>query len=215
MVISLWEIINTCIYKTCTYSSNTRFFNKFTIAILFAQFSEKLSIGFTAKFYYSKLYDEIKTNTFGIDIGAIYRANEQLTVAAMIVDLLSKYEWDTAPVYGQEGSRIDDKFPLLIRIGASYKLENPNLIVAVEYENSNAGTNYLRFGLEYEIYKDLLLRGGLDKFDISNTTVPSRPSLGFSYFQNFSSLIVGINYAFVIEPYSSYDRHIIGIDVNF
>lgn len=179
------------------------------------QFSEKLTIGFTAKFYYSKLYDEIETNTFGIDIGVIYRANEQLTLAAMVVDLLSKYEWDTTPVYGQEGFTIDDKFPLLIRVGASYKLENPNLLVAVEYENSDAGTNYLRFGLEYEIHQSLFLRGGLDKFDISNTAVPSRPSLGFSYFQAFNNLIVGINYAFVLEPYSSYDQHIIGIDVTF
>ncbi|MCF6268822.1 MAG: hypothetical protein L3J41_03845 [Melioribacteraceae bacterium] len=179
------------------------------------QFSEKFTIGFTAKFYYSKLYDEIKTNTFGIDIGAIYRANEQLTIATMVVDLLSKYEWDTTPVYGQEGFTIDDKFPLLIRVGASYKLDDPNLIVAVEFENSDAGTNYLRFGVEYEIYKGLLLRGGLDKFDISNTAVPSRPSLGFSYFQEISSLVFGINYAFVLEPYSAFDQHIIGIDVNF
>ena len=179
------------------------------------QFSEKLTIGFTAKFFYSKLYDEIETNTFGVDIGAIYRANEKLTIAAMVVDLISKYEWDTTPVYGQEGFTIDDKFPLLLRVGASYKLENPNLLVAVEYENSDAGTNYLRFGLEYEIHQSLFLRGGLDKFDISNMAVPSRPSLGFSYFQAFNSLIVGINYAFVLEPYSSFDQHIIGIDVNF
>jgi len=179
------------------------------------QFSEKFTIGFTAKFYYSKLYEEIKTSTFGMDIGLIYRANEQLTLAAMVVDLISKYEWDTTPVYGQDGFTIDDKFPLLIRVGASYKLENPNLLFAMEYENSDAGTNYLRFGLEYEIYNKLFLRGGLDKFDISNMSVPSRPSLGFSYFQEFNSLTVGINYAFVLEPYSSYDQHIIGIDVNF
>ncbi len=35
-------------------------------------FSEKFTIGFTAKFYYSKLYEEIKTSTFGMDIGLIY-----------------------------------------------------------------------------------------------------------------------------------------------
>ena len=192
----------------------TPYENQFFVGLA-NQFSEKLTIGFTAKFYYSKLYEEIKTNTFGIDIGAIYRASEQLTLAATVVDLLSKYEWDTTPVYGQDGFTIDDEFPLLMRVGAAYKLEDPNLLVAVEFEHSDVGTNYLRFGLEYEIYQSLFLRGGLDKFDISNSAVPSRPSLGFSYFQDFSNLIVGINYAFVMEPYSSYDQHIIGIDVNF
>jgi hypothetical protein len=182
---------------------------------LASQFTDKLSIGFTAKFYYSKLYKEIKTNTFGIDIGAIYRANEQLTFAAMVVDLLSKYEWDTTPVYGQKGFTIDDKFPLLLKIGASYKFANPNFIAAIEFEHSDVGTNYLRLGIEYEIYSGFLLRSGLDKFDISNTSVPPRPTFGFSYFHDFSSLIVGINYAFVLEPYSSYDQHIIGIDINF
>ncbi len=192
----------------------TPYENQFFVGLA-NQFSEKLTIGFTAKFYYSKLYDEVNTNTFGIDIGVIYKATEQLTIAATVVDLLSKYEWDTTPVYGQDGFTIDDNFPLLMRVGAAYKFEDPNLLVAVEFEHSDVGTNYLRLGLEYEIYQSLFLRGGLDKFDISNTAVPSRPSLGFSYFQDFTSLIVGINYAFVLEPYSSYDQHIIGIDVTF
>jgi hypothetical protein len=192
----------------------TPYENQFFVGLA-NQFSDKLSIGFTAKFYYSKLYEEIKTNTFGIDIGLIYKANQQLAFSAMVVDLLSKYEWDTTPVYGQDGFTIDDQFPLLIRFGASYKLENPNLIAAIEFEHSDVGTNYIRLGIEYEIYSGLMLRSGLDKFDISKTTVPSRPSFGFSYIHNFNNLLVGINYAFVIEPYSSYDRHIIGIDVNF
>ena len=179
------------------------------------QFSEKFTLGFNAKFYYSKLYDGVSTNTFGVDIGAIYRMNDNLTFAATIVDLLSKYEWDTTPIYGQEGFSPDDLFPLLIRVGASYKLANPNLLAAVEFEHSNFGTNYLRLGLEYEIIDGFLVRGGLDKFDLSHTSAPSKPSLGFSYFHDFSSLIVGVNYAFVMEPYSAFDQHIIGIDINF
>ncbi|MEN8192517.1 MAG: hypothetical protein ABFS12_06845, partial [Bacteroidota bacterium] len=91
----------------------------------------------------------------------------------------------------------------------------PNLITAVEFENSDAGTNYLRFGVEYNIFEGLFIRGGLDKLNLSNTDAPSRPSLGFSYFNNFSSIILGVNYAFVVEPYSPSDRHIIGVDINF
>ncbi len=190
------------------------FENQFFVALA-NQFTDKLTIGFTAKFYYSKLYDEVSTNTFGIDIGALYRVNESITLSAVVSDLLSKYEWDTTPIYGQKGFSIDDKFPMLRKIGVSYFLEDSNLLVAAEFENSSVGTNYLRFGVEYGIYEGLFIRGGLDKFDISHTSVPSRPSLGFSYFYDFNALVVGVNYAFVLEPYSAFDQHIIGIDINF
>lgn len=188
--------------------------NLFFLAVA-NQFSEKFTIGFTAKFYYSKLYDEVSTNTFGIDIGALYIVNENITVSAVMSDLLSKYEWDTTPIYGQDGFSIDDEFPLLRKVGVSYFLAKSNLLVAVEFENSSAGTNYLRFGAEYGIYEGFFIRCGLDKFDVTNTAVPSRPSLGFSYFRDFTTITVGVNYAFVLEPYSSFDQHIIGIDINF
>jgi hypothetical protein len=190
------------------------FENQFFVALA-NQFSDKFTIGFTAKFYYSKLYDEISTNTLGLDIGALYLVNKSITISAVVTDLLSKYEWDTTPIYNQKGYSVDVKFPMLRKIGISYFLEDTKLLAAVEFENSSVGTNYLRFGVEYGIYEGLFIRGGLDKFDISHTSVPSRPSLGFSYFRDFCTLVAGVNYAFVIEPYSSFDQHIIGIDINF
>jgi hypothetical protein len=190
------------------------FENQFFVAVA-NQFSEKLTVGLTAKFYYSKLYDDVSTNTFGIDLGAIYRLNDNFTFSAVVSDLLSKYEWDTGKIYGQDGLSFDDEFPMLRKIGASYFNNELNLLASLEFENSNAGTNYIRFGVEYGIYDGLHIRGGVDKLDISNTDSPSRPSLGFSYFHNFNPLMVGINYAFVLEPYSAFDQHIIGIDINF
>lgn len=190
------------------------FENQFFIGLA-NRFSEKLSIGFNAKFYYSKLYEEVSTTTFGIDIGALYILNENITISAMLTDLVSKYEWNTTPIYDQEGYSTEDKFPLLKKIGIAYKVDNPNLIASLEFENSSYGTNYIRFGVEYNLYSGLFIRGGLDKFNLSNKDVPSNPSLGFSYFHSTNSLMLGVNYAFVVEPYSSSDRHIIGIDINF
>ncbi len=190
------------------------FENQFFIGLA-NRFSEKLSVGFNAKFYYSKLYDEITTSTFGVDIGALYLANQNLSFSFVLNDLISKYEWNTTPIYEQEGYNTEDKFPLLIKLGASYFFDGPNLLTSVEYEHSDAGTNYLRLGVEYNIFEGLFIRGGLDKFNMSNTSAPSRPSLGFSYFHDFSTLVVGVNYAFVVEPYSSFDRHIVGVDINF
>ena len=74
---------------------------------------------------------------------------------------------------------------------------------------------FLRVGAEYNIFESLYLRAGVDRFNLSNTDYPVRPALGFSYNHDFGTLVGGFDYAFVIEPYSSHDQHIIGISINF
>jgi len=179
------------------------------------KFSRKLVIGLSAKFYYYKLYEEITASGLGFDIGVIYIVNDQLHFSFMLSDLNSKYKWDTSPIYETDGNSSENKFPLLKKLGASYKFNDPNLILAVELENSNAGTNYIRAGAEYNIYEQLFLRAGIDKWNLSNSEFPARPSLGFSYFKAVSDYTLGVDYAFVIEPYSDSNQHIIGVNFNF
>ncbi len=179
------------------------------------RFSKKLSIGIAVKFYYYKLYEEVTSNGFGLDIGALYKLDENWNVALMISDLNSKYNWDTSPVYGQSGLSTTDEFPLLKKIGVSYFNPEIKILSAIEFENSNAGTNIIRAGVEYNIYEGLFLRGGIDQFNLSNVDAAFKPSLGFSYSRAFDNWIIGVDYAFMIEQYSSSDRHIIGINFNF
>ena len=73
----------------------------------------------------------------------------------------------------------------------------------------------MRFGVEYNIFESLFLRGGIDRISLTNFDIPMRPTLGFSYFKMLNNLNLGIDYAFVIEPYSAYDQHIIGIELLF
>ena len=188
--------------------------NQFFLALA-NRFSEKFSIGVTAKLYYYKLFEEITTTNLGFDIGAIYRVNEEFTISLALIDLNSKYEWDTSPVYEQDGAVTKDKFPTLRKIGVSYFNQAIGLLASLEFENSSSETNILRGGIEYIIYNGFYLRGGIDQFNLSNTDWPVRPSLGFSFYKSFGSLVVGVDYAFVIEQYSSSDRHIIGLDFNF
>jgi len=188
--------------------------NQFFLALA-NRFSEKLAVGITAKLYYYKLYEKITTTSFGIDIGAVYRVNNEFTVSLAIIDINSKYKWDTSPVYEQEGTITEDKFPILKKIGVSYFNQGIGLLASLEFENSNAETNILRGGIEYNIYNGFYLRGGIDQFNLSNSDWPVRPSLGFSFYKSFGSLVLGVDYAFVIEQYSSSDRHIIGLNFNF
>lgn len=179
------------------------------------RFSEKFSLGLTVKFYYYKLYEKMTTTSVGIDIGALYRFNENLSFSFVMTDLNSKYKWDSGPIYGQNGLSTEDKFPLLKKLGFSYKISDYDLLIVGEFESSNAGTNIIKLGAEYNIYEELYLRGGIDQFNISNSDWPIKPSLGFSYFQDFSKYIIGFDYAFVFEPYSPSSRHIIGVNFNF
>jgi hypothetical protein len=179
------------------------------------RFSDKLSIGVAIKFYYYKLYEEISTNSVGFDVGALYRVNNQWNVSLMIADFNSKYKWDTAPVYELQGATTEDKFPVLKKIGVSYHNQNLGLIASAEFENSNAETNILRLGAEYNLIENLFVRGGIDQFNLSNSDFPPKPALGFSYFKELGNITFGVDYAFMIEQYSPYDRHIVGLSVNF
>ena len=191
-------------------TSENQFFLSFS-----NRFSDKFSLGVGIKFYYFKLYEEITSTALGIDIGAIYLINKNISFAASINDINSKYKWDTSSLYGLEGNSTIYNFPLLFRLGLSYKFSKPNLLASVELEHSNAQTDFIRIGAEYNIFESLFFRGGVDRISISNTDIPARPSLGFSYMKKFDSFNVGINYAFVLEPYSSYDSHIIGVEILF
>ena len=188
--------------------------NQFFLALA-NRFSRKFALGVSIKFYYYRLYDKINANGLGLDIGAIYRLNDQWNISLMLSDLNSKYKWDSSPIYEENGTTSQDNFPLLKKIGVSYTNNKLGLIAAAELENSNAGTNILRFGGEYNIYDKLYLRAGLDQFDLSNTDTPVQPSFGFSYFKKFGNITAGVNYAFVIEPYSPQDRHVAGLSFNF
>lgn len=179
------------------------------------RFSEKFSLGIALKIYYYKLYEDVSSTGVGIDIGALYLISNNIKLSFMLTDINSKYKWDTSPVRGQSGANTENKFPLLKKIGLSYKIEEVKLLTSIELENSNAGTNFIRFGIEYNIYENLFLRGGMDRINLSNFDVPSLPSAGFSFFKPFGSIVAGIDYAYVYEPYSSSDRHLVGINIGF
>ncbi|MCF8260517.1 MAG: hypothetical protein K9J12_07065 [Melioribacteraceae bacterium] len=177
------------------------------------KFSEKFSLGVSFKFYYYSLYEDISTTGFGMDLGAIYSFSDNLKFAIVLRDVNSKYRWDTTELYGQSGNTYEEKFPLSKVFAASYFYEEYKLSGSVEWESSNAGTSYLRMGLEAELNEFFILRGGFDRLDISNSDTPIRPSAGFAFNYSLGGIKTVFEYAFSIEPYSSFDKHIIGLGV--
>lgn len=188
--------------------------NQFFVALA-NKFSDRLTIGVAFKYLYYKLYEGLKSSGIGIDIGALYKINNNLTAALTITDLNSKYDWDTSDIYGMDGKKTKDKFPLLTKLGLAYKGLDQKFLVAVDYERSDAKTNIVRIGSEYLIHENLYVRAGCDRIHLENFDIPVRPSFGFSYFYILDDMKLGIDYAFVVEPYSSGDLHVVGVNIKF
>jgi hypothetical protein len=179
------------------------------------KFSEKLALGIALKIFYYKLYEDVSSSGFGVDLGLLYKINDQFNLAFVVQDINSRYKWDTEPIYGQEGRNTLDKFPRLIKFGLSYKNNELGLLSSIEFENSNAESNIIRAGVEYNLIEMFFLRGGIDQFNLSNTDNPLKPALGFSYFKMFGDVKIGVDYAFMVEQYSTSDRHVVGVNINF
>ncbi len=185
--------------------------NQFFIGLA-NRFSEKFAVGIAVKLYYFHLYDNINSTTMGFDLGAIYIFNPNFSAAFVISDINSKYKWDTTDLYGQDGNNEENKFPVLKKLSVAYNFIEPKILTVVELENSNAKTNYLRFGAEYNLYENLFLRCGVDKINLNNSDVSAKPSIGFTYNYKFESWEFGFDYAYIYEPYSINNIHVVGLN---
>ena len=188
--------------------------NQFFLGLA-ARISDKISLGVSVKFYYYSLYEEINSTSLGFDVGALYRINDNFNVALVVADINSKYKWDTSPEYEQNGVISEDKFPNLRKLGISYRNKEVGILGAIEFENSSAETNIIRAGIEYNIYDQFFIRGGIDQFNVSNMDWSIKPALGLSFFKALGNFVLGVDYAFQIEQYSSSDRHIVSVNFNF
>jgi hypothetical protein len=168
------------------------------------RFSDKFSAGLGFKFYYSKLYEGVTSTSFGFDIGGLYRVNDKLNVGVTVKDINTKDKWDTAEIYGQLGGQKEEKYPRLFTLGVSYLLPKDFGVVSLDYETSNKRSNIIRIGGEIKPIKDIKFRAGIDRFDLSaeDKIGGARAMFGVGYQKTFSSYIVGIDYSFVIEPYT-------------
>jgi hypothetical protein len=166
--------------------------------------SEKVSLGVGFKFYYSKLFSGVTSTSLGFDIGAVYLVNDKINVGFTAKDIASKYTWNTNDLYGANGTTTTDRFPTLYDLGVSYLLPKNLGLVALGYEGSNQRSNIIRMGTEITVIKDFSFRAGFDRFDFNANDIfgNSEFMFGIGYQKGFSSYTVGINYSFVLEPYT-------------
>lgn len=176
----------------------------------------RLALGVTIKYLYHHLYTSVNSSTFGFDLGLLYPISDHLTIGATARDFSSKYSWDTKGVYGeQRAATTTDKFPRLYTIGAAYRLPDTLGVAAVDMELSDQSTLQLKVGVEIAVLPEITVRAGLDRIDLKEKGMGVRPSFGFSARRDFDAWTPALNYAFVVEPFTSSGMHMISISVRF
>ncbi len=175
--------------------------------------SEKLSVGVTAKYYHYSLFDKMTSTAVGFDIGMIYKIFDNLTFGGFIGDMNSKYRWDSTPLYSEEGNNFYDYFPVLKRAGLSYLLPESFGIVSLDFEMTSYNTKILRGGTEVNLAEFFKIRAGVDRINLDNSDMIPKISFGFGLNHKLFDKFFEINYAFVTEPYSPMDQHILTIGI--
>lgn len=179
------------------------------------RFSDRLAVGFNAKFYYSGLYDGVTSSGFGLDVGVLYTVSPSLRIGVVAQELLTKYKWDTSELYGPEsGNATENPFARIYRAGVGYTLPGGAGLAAIEAEISD-DVLLGRLGVEVPVAENIWVRGGLERVDLSDAGIDPRPSFGFSIAQPVAQLRPVIHYAFILEPVAPSPTHVLSFALQF
>lgn len=181
------------------------------------RFKPNFSFGVLVRFFDAKLWDNIKSSGVALDLGAIYRLNDELQIAAVIQNLThGGYRWDTSPVYQQRGQVTEDKFPTLFKIGAAYHPVNITGTAYAEIEQSTVATTVIRGGAEYALNSVFMLRAGIDGYDLQHRLATQvHPTFGVSVRPTFDGFTPSFHYAAVIEPIAGGLSHVLSLGFQF
>ena len=187
--------------------------NQTANAVLFSfgrGFSEKIAVGVTIKILWEFINDgtdefDYGSNGVGLDLGLLYRFNEDITFGYQIRDLMSKLKASTDKIFDRGGTTID-KFPVIHKLGGSYKTPVRWLRVNYEFEWSNKKDYIHHFGTEVLWGKNLALRLGLDD---GNFTFGG--GMDFSFMGTISFL----DYAFQPSIYDEGSSHLFSWQISF
>jgi hypothetical protein len=129
--------------------------------------SEKLSLGSAAKWINSKLSD-VSANAFAADLGAFYRAEDNLSLAATITQIGTRLKFDQQK----------DPLPLAFHLAAAYRpTDTVDLTLEGIYDKTDRA--HLRTGVAWQPLKMFVLRAGYRTDTLKELSALSGFSTGF------------------------------------
>jgi len=137
------------------------------------QFTPFLNIGTKLNYYHKKI-STLSASSVGINLGVLFTVDSMVAYRKMdnkpVTDinfgltlnhLAAKYPW--AAQTDQLSATQDDKFPFSVGLGASCRTIKRYLLLALDLEKNEKQSTFARFGGEYTLNKNFLLRTGLNR----------------------------------------------------
>lgn len=202
------------------------------------RFSKKIWGGVGLSYSLASFHSEVpNTTTMGIHLGLLVKPTENISISAVIKDLLASYDFDTSGLYNSD-RRTDTNFSFPTRIigGVSARVSKTWLfssdmelrlhtfqtsqLVLIQDEfgpieqtvavTSSSSSVYIRTGLRHNLHERMSLRGGLQLGEVGKENI-LQPSAGFSIHLPYDRFSPTIDYAFMREPSQLSTMHVFAI----
>ncbi len=194
----------------------------------------RIAFGANLRYVQEKL-DDLESFTIGLDVAAIGKPHEFISAGFIVQNLGSNYRWESSK-YWSQGGTYEERFPVVIKLGAAGHLLSNRIIPAFDIETSDKGGARYRVGAEYWFVKKVIrqvedeyeegtylnveedfryagLRIGLDR---------GSPTFGCSIFfrqdpmaQQLRNGIFGVEYAFLLGRYGTSVGHVFNLIIGF
>jgi hypothetical protein len=173
-------------------------------------FSSKISAGVSIKILFEYINDgtdefDYTSQGVGIDFGLLYRYDDNLQFGYLVRDMNAKLKANTDKIFERGGTTID-KFPLIQRLGVSYRTPVSWLRTAYDFEWSDKSDYKHHFGVEAVNGKNLALRAGWN-----DGTLTFGAGMDFGFLGTTSLL----DYAFVPSVIDEGSSHLFAWQIKF
>jgi hypothetical protein len=169
----------------------------------------RLALGVSTKLLYYRMIEGLSSTTVGVDAGASYLVNDELTLGAVFRDINSKYRWDTSKLYGRNGRQTTDLFPRRAILAVRYAPSWFDASASAEWEYVASGSLF-RAGIESRIHPLVVLRTGVDGLN-PEKALGVRWSAGMTVENTGLLWNPSFDYAFVVEPWAPSPAHMISL----
>ncbi len=171
---------------------------------VFNQLSLGLRIG-----YIQYNLENISAYGIGFGFSAFGRPIEKLRLGAGVENLGMRYSWTSGDYWKRFdllGSSSKDRFPVNLRVGASYLLWEDRILVCSEIDKNEKQKERIHLGMEGWILQNLAARAGFDRGSLT---------LGVGLKQKMGSTILGFDYAFVSSRVDDDPDHLVSLQLEF
>ncbi|HEX9916320.1 MAG TPA: PorV/PorQ family protein [candidate division Zixibacteria bacterium] len=182
--------------------------NSFSLSFA-RRFSSWFGLGMNLRYTQFNLAG-INSYGLGFDFGVHVESKMGIRAGAVVEDVGMKYSWSSGKYwgkYGMTGSSINERFPVKVRLGASYLAFKEKLLVAFDIHKSEYQNVEFSSGGEYWLIKNLAGRIGYDRGVFTF-------GLGFKHYLDEEKNI-SIDYVFLTSQVEGDPDHMISMQFGF